>query len=130
MKCDNIYIAPLILLFQATKKFPSSLDIYTHMHTITMMFINVISSVPLSSTIITLMALIGGLLGYLYRPFWRLRKVPGPPSLPLVGHLPLLAKYGPDVFSILAKQYGPIYRFLLYLHTKTYNIILCFLFLT
>jgi hypothetical protein len=125
-----ILIAPLILLFQATKKFPSSLDIYTHMHTITMMFINVISSVPLSSTIITLMALIGGLLGYLYRPFWRLRKVPGPPSLPLVGHLPLLAKYGPDVFSILAKQYGPIYRFLLYLHTKTYNIILCFLFLT
>ncbi|WJX09656.1 hypothetical protein P8452_00466 [Trifolium repens] len=77
-----------------------------------MMFINVISSVPLSSTLIfTLMALIGGLLGYLYRPFWRLRKVPGPPSLPLVGHLPLLAKYGPDVFSILAKQYGPIYRF-------------------
>ncbi|KAJ1442820.1 Cytochrome P450 [Sesbania bispinosa] len=55
------------------------------------------------------MALIGGLLGYLYGPYWGLRKVPGPPSLPLVGHLPLLAKYGPDVFSLLAKQYGPIY---------------------
>nr|KYP33298.1 Cytochrome P450 3A9 [Cajanus cajan] len=59
----------------------------------------------------TLMALIGGLLGYLYGPYWALRKVPGPPSLPLVGHLPLLAKYGPDLFSLLAKEYGPIYRF-------------------
>lgn len=76
-----------------------------------MMFSTLISSVSLVSTIFTLLALIGG---YLYGPFWRLRKVPGPPSLPLVGHLPLLAKYGPDVFSILAKQYGPIYR---YLHT-------------
>ncbi|RDX83805.1 Cytochrome P450 711A1, partial [Mucuna pruriens] len=59
----------------------------------------------------TLVALVGGLLGYLYGPYWALRKVPGPPCLPLVGHLPLLAKYGPDVFSLLAKQYGPIYRF-------------------
>lgn len=61
----------------------------------------------------TLLMLIGGLLGYLYGPYWGLRKVPGPPSLPLVGHLPLLAKYGPDVFPLLAKQYGPIYRFVL-----------------
>ncbi|KAL2317928.1 hypothetical protein Fmac_031804 [Flemingia macrophylla] len=59
----------------------------------------------------TLMAIIGGLLGYLYGPYWALRKVPGPPFLPLVGHLPLLAKYGPDVFSLLANKYGPIYRF-------------------
>ncbi|KAL5127203.1 Cytochrome P450 711A1 [Glycine soja] len=58
-----------------------------------------------------LVLIIGGLLGYLYGPYWGLRKVPGPPSLPLVGHLPLLAKYGPDVFPLLAKQYGPIYRF-------------------
>lgn len=65
------------------------------------------------STIISIVSLVLALIGgYLYGPFWRLRKVPGPPSLPLVGHLPLLAKYGPDVFSILAKQYGPIYRFL------------------
>ncbi|CAL5206202.1 unnamed protein product [Lathyrus oleraceus] len=64
------------------------------------------------STIISIVSLVLALIGgYLYGPFWRLRKVPGPPSLPLVGHLPLLAKYGPDVFSILAKQYGPIYRF-------------------
>ena len=74
-----------------------------------MLFISVISS---ASTIFILVTLIGGLVGYLYLPFWKLRKVPGSPSLPLAGHLPLLAKYGPDVFSILAKQYGPIYRFL------------------
>ncbi|XP_061372201.1 cytochrome P450 711A1-like [Gastrolobium bilobum] len=70
-----------------------------------------ILSVPFASAVFTLVALMGGLLGYLYTPYWRVRKVPGPPSLPLLGHLPLLAKYGPDVFSMLAKKYGPIYRF-------------------
>lgn len=65
------------------------------------------NSVPMLTVIFTASALV---LGYLYRPYWGVRKVPGPPAIPLLGHLPLLAKYGPDVFSVLAKQYGPIFR--------------------
>ncbi|KAL1310316.1 hypothetical protein HN51_052958 [Arachis hypogaea] len=69
------------------------------------------NSSSLTAILFTVVAIMGGLLAYLYGPYWKVRQVPGPPTWPLVGHLHLMAKYGPDLFTLLAKQYGPIYRF-------------------
>ncbi|KAL0925219.1 hypothetical protein M5K25_003537 [Dendrobium thyrsiflorum] len=59
----------------------------------------------------TSIALLVVFFAYLYTPYWSLRSVPGPPPLPLLGHLPLFAKHGPQLFTILANRHGPIYRF-------------------
>ena len=61
--------------------------------------------------LLTLAIIVLGFLVYFYAPYWGLRKIPGPPATFLVGHLPLLAKYGPDLLRVFAKEYGPIFRY-------------------
>ncbi|KAL5714288.1 hypothetical protein ACHQM5_016270 [Ranunculus cassubicifolius] len=64
---------------------------------------------PIVFACLTMLATISFL--YFYAPYWQVRKVPGPPTIPFLGHLHLLAIYGPDIFIHLAKRYGPIFRF-------------------
>ncbi|KAL6005926.1 hypothetical protein ACLOJK_039971 [Asimina triloba] len=66
---------------------------------------------PWGPTFFTTLAITATILVYFYAPYWGVRKVPGPPTTPFLGHLPLLTKYGPDVFSVMAQRYGPIFRF-------------------
>lgn len=66
---------------------------------------------PFLAISVTVATLAAGVFAiYFYAPSWRVRRVPGPMAYPLIGHLPLLAKHGPAVFTVLRERFGPMYR--------------------
>ncbi|KAH0981609.1 hypothetical protein GBA52_008786 [Prunus armeniaca] len=67
------------------------------------LFTNV-SLVSSNPTIFTVLAMLFEFWATCMGPLG-VRKVPGPPVIPFVGHHPIMAKYGPDLFQILAKQF-------------------------
>ncbi|KAM0933559.1 putative thromboxane-A synthase [Dioscorea sansibarensis] len=71
-----------------------------------MEIMSIVSCILILKAILLLVFLV-----YFYVPYWKVRKVPGPPCTLFVGHLPLLDKYGPDILRVFAKKYGPIFRF-------------------
>jgi hypothetical protein len=52
---------------------------------------------------------------YLSWPAWKLQHIPCPPYMWGVGHLPLMMKEKAQVFVRLAREYGPIYRYVVLL---------------
>lgn len=57
------------------------------------------------------MVIILAIYVYLSWPTWKVRHVPAPPYIFGVGHLPMMVKEGADIFVRLAKEYGPVYRY-------------------
>lgn len=74
-----------------------------------MEIMSIVSCILILKAILLLVFLV-----YFYVPYWKVRKVPGPPCTLFVGHLPLLDKYGPDILRVYAKTYGPIFRYFLF----------------
>lgn len=63
---------------------------------------------PIAAAVLTLVATVAI---YWYWPYWKVRHIPGPPIAPGIGHIHLLEKHGADLFLMLRRQYGPMFRF-------------------
>ncbi|KAG6552997.1 hypothetical protein Mapa_005334 [Marchantia paleacea] len=48
---------------------------------------------------------------YYFYPTWKVRHIPVPPYTWFLGHIPLLTKHQALCWTMLAKDYGPMYRF-------------------
>ena len=59
------------------------------------------------------LAMVFTIIFYLSWPAWKLQHIPCPPYMWGVGHLPLMMKEKAQVFVRLAKEYGPVYRYVI-----------------